>query len=81
VWTYVSRTLADGTPDAPASPEEWIAKGIWEYVSRTLGEGGPIPTHAIPAVYPFVIPGSVRATQQTDGPPLLLAAGSVEVCL
>ena len=35
-WTYTPRTLADGTPPAPSTELEVIAKAIWEHGTRTL---------------------------------------------
>lgn len=36
VWTAGTRTLASGTPGAPANQAEEIAEAVWENVTRTL---------------------------------------------
>jgi hypothetical protein len=38
VWAYSTRTLASGTPDAPADRAEQFAEAIWEYTTRELTE-------------------------------------------
>lgn len=43
VWTNGTRTLASGTPSAPANQAEEIAEAVWQNVTRTL-TGGAVGT-------------------------------------
>jgi hypothetical protein len=40
VWAYATRTLATGTPGAPASRADTIAAATWAYATRTVTAAG-----------------------------------------
>ena len=43
VWEYATRSLVEGTPDAPSNRAEEIAQAVWEYTTRALtGVGGSV---------------------------------------
>jgi hypothetical protein len=67
IWTNAVRTLATGTPDAPTTPETWIAKAIWEYATRELTGAPPVGKPLFCEVGPMVFVGGPVASRACVG--------------